>query len=259
MLKTLLILPLLGASLLADLTITSNADGDIEKTYYKDGKMLVVSTEGKSIFDTKKQMITVILDQHKIYLQDSMESYAKNLGQTTKNMQNAMQQQMREAMLARGMDEAQVTMMLERMKQSMDAQPQLQDRPKPIVKKTGTAKVAGYSCDTYSIVDMVEQFQEEECLSPEVDKLVSREIDINVMIKMGKQIQKSSGDAQDPLENKGFPMRTRDMSYGQTQIVSEVTLISKKSIDSNLFAIPKGYKKTTTKEFYSKMMKEQMR
>ncbi len=259
MFKTLLILPLLGASLLADLTITTNSDGDIEKTYYKDGKMLVISNEGKSIFDTKKKTVTIVLDQHKIYLQEPMESYAKNLGETTKNMQNAMQQQMREAMLARGMNEVQVTMMLERMKQSMDVQPQMQERPKPVVKKTGTAKVAGYSCDTYAVIDMVEQIQEEECVSPEVEKLISKEIDIDIMIKMGKQIQKNSGEIKDPLEDKGFPMRTRDMSYGQSQTVSEVTSISKKSVNSTLFDIPKGYKKTTTKEFYSKIMREQMR
>ncbi len=260
MLKKLLLLPLITTAIFADLTITTNSDGEVEKTYYKDGKMLIVSSDGKTIFDTKDGMITIVLDSKKIYLQEPMHSYAKNMKAASQSMQSTIAAQMKKSLLARGMSEEQVEMMLKRMQESMKNPPKMPPRPKPVIKKTGSSKVAGYACDTYSVVDMINQSHEEVCVSPEVEKLIGKEIDIAAMKAMARKMKESDENSfDDPLEDAGFPMRRRDLGYGQAQTIEEVSAISKKSIDRALFDTPKGYKKMSVKEFYNSMIQEQMR
>jgi hypothetical protein len=259
MLKKLLILPLIGTALLADVTITTTSDGEIEKTYYKDGKMLIISGEGKTIFDTKKGTITVVLDQKKIYLQEPMQHYAQHMKEASQSMQSTIQAQMKEALLARGMSKEQVDMMLKKMQDSMKNPPKMPARPKPVIKKTGSSKVAGYACDTYSVVDMVHQSHEEACVSSEVERLIGKEIDIAAMKAMAQKMKEGDADAfDDPLEDAGFPMRRRDLGYGTPQMIEEVTSVSKKPIDRALFDTPRGYKKMSVKEFYNSMIQAQM-
>lgn len=223
----LLLFPLLSAVLFADLTIISQSDEQSEVTYYKAGKMLTIAEGSKTILNTKDKTITIILEAQKIYLQESLKDYIKSLGGSEEERKEQM-----------------------KLAQETEKEPAL-----PLIKKTGTANVAGYNCDTYEITDVTSRTIEEECFSKEVEALIGKEIDLDVMKELSNEMDSFAEESRSQgLDDKGYSLRTVDLTYGNSGITTAVTSISTEPIKASLFVIPKTFKKVGIETLYSSMI-----
>jgi hypothetical protein len=227
------IMSLFSVCAFADITITErSSDGEIV-SYYSGNKMAYfVDGQVTNITDVNAGMIYVINSAKKTYFQKSfaeMEEIAKQAAEQFKSIRENPQY-----------------------KDFMKAVP----AGKVNVEKVGSRKIAGYSCDEYTVKLSMSPMSVRLCLSKDVEALVSKEINSKKIEKLmagfGTEGDDSPmGKALEGLKDKnGFPMLEKSESSipGMDSEATEVISVSNAKISPVVYKLPQGYKKVTMEE-----------
>jgi uncharacterized protein DUF4412 len=232
-----------------DLTIVSRMTRDggeptTATSYLSSDHARMVQPDGQeAILDLKTGQITVIDGRKKEYFV------------VTRQDMEQMKTRMQQAMNSPEMQKAQ--------EQMKNLPPEVQKRMQGMmgavassfeVKKTGTSrKVAGYSCDNWTIT--LGQFSKtEQCVTSELPVPVQTwdayrdfaESMRSMMASMGPMAKGMSDMAAKMKEMRGFPLATSTTSsfMGRSMsTASEVTEIKKGPIPASAWEVPAGYRK----------------
>lgn len=240
--KLLVLVMLLTAftSAYADLTVISKGTDGTEEIQYFANNKAATYTDGQidALVDVKTSTITMFMHEQSAYMT-----------MTAKELEDRMK--MAQKMMDQSMDNPQAKAYMDAMKQKMK-------NMKVTMKKTGTKKIAGYSCVEYVLEVKNQDSNATVCVSKEVMDLVEKDFNAKKLSSMLKSNLAGDNGIENPidkevekLEQEGFPLfeKTVINSMGMTETDSmTVVEINKNKISSNIFAVPAGYKKKTMAE-----------
>jgi len=240
-LLAILLLFLVATSAQAGWVIHEKEGGNQTVFYIQDNHMRTEAGGQIILMDLDKQEMFFLSPTRKLYWGGKVAEFKKFMEKTMGQM-NQMLSQMKEAM--KNMPPEQRKAMMEMMKQNMPAK---QPPPKVTVRDTGqTGKVAGYKVRKYEVV-VNGKLREEQWVAPDVD--VADDMDPDKLTEFVSALSMISPDdaySASPkvmgLLKKGYPLKRKTFTGTGTH-VAVVTKAVEKSLDSDMFKVPKGYRK----------------
>ncbi|MEM7548341.1 MAG: hypothetical protein AAF363_01605 [Bacteroidota bacterium] len=138
------------------------------------------------------------------------------------------------------------------------------EMPEVTYKKTGNSKVKSWSTDKYDVFEDGNKTAEVELSSFETlgisksdfqameklaDFITENLSEFTSMVKTGGGSSfLGFGDENSPIFQSGIPVKVVNFSSGSPDTETIVTTVDKKNVDSSVFEVPKGYKKTSLQE-----------
>ncbi|HVH26484.1 MAG TPA: hypothetical protein VM818_06990 [Vicinamibacterales bacterium] len=240
--------PLLAADgvLIVEQTTTGGATRtnqiQIEKT-----RMRAESTDPSGaqriiVFDGTAQVIRMIDPAKKTYT-ELTKAEVDRLGSQMNDMMAKMQEQMKG--MPPGMREKMEAMMRGR------GMPGAAAAAKTEYRKTGTGKVAKWTCDQYDGLVNNQKTSEVCTVDPKALGFTAADFEVTKQLaEFFRQLMPQNAEqmfsigANDPQGFSGVPVR-RVYSIGPNQTVSELSEVSRQTFADSLFAVPTGYQKQT--------------
>lgn len=252
--KLLILLSILTAfaNLFAALTITtdvtSTEEGKSTEKIFLDNNNLRVDMKDVSIlFDTKKQIMTTIMHDKKIYVQMTKAE----MEQQTKMMKTMMAQQIKamEAQKANMSPEQQKAMdkQLKLMKDSMNDK----NDPTEDIRATKKSETVGkWKCKIFN--SYTDGKKDSEMCTVPFKKLNISAKDFKIIDEIAKIVgdNESALKVMKAMKKTGYPVKESSFNpfSGKIESVRTLKSISRDKIDSKVFKAPAKYKKTTMKE-----------
>jgi len=211
-------------SAFADVTIKESSDGSELTSYYSKGKTAhYIDNQLTNITNIKKGLITVFNPMAKTYFQATMAEM-KSLSVRFNNQAKDMEQ------------DSKFQSFRDQQEKSVKITP------------TGTKKIAGYSCQGFTINVAVTETTADICLSKDVAMLLSKEADTRGMDQLMDSLDEGGSfdvltDKISELEDKYGYLLSENISMMGSSISTEVISVSTKAINPSAFSIPSGYSK----------------
>lgn len=242
----ILLLFLVAASAQAGWVIHEKQGPNQSVLYIQDNHMRTDAAGKIILMDLDKQELFFVDPARKAYWGGKVAEFKKFMEKTMGQMKQ-MLSQMKEAM--KQMPPEQRKAMMEMMKQNM---PSKQPPPRVSVRKTGqTGKVAGYKVRKYEVV-VNGKLREEQWVASGVD--VADELDPDKLAEFVEAMSVASPEDayhSSPevmaLFKKGYPLKRKTLTPNGAH-VTVATKVAEKSLSSNLFQLPKGYRKVNLKD-----------
>lgn len=232
-------------------------DQSHQTLYFQNNRVKIIESESSvTIFDMKKQEISILLPGTKNYWTGTTEEFWNET-------QNAMKQQMEKALkeLPPEQREAYKSMMEDIGNISGKDVPE--DHKKVSVEETSEkTTIVNHSCQKYE-VEVDGELIENIWISEDVN--IQEEIDLDAFGHFVKTMSGHTGDWSFEtsveyinLLKQGYPMRSIEMSEWGESTVTEVTAVKKQKIPLSEFQIPKDYREIPLMELMKyQMMREE--
>lgn len=219
------------------------------------GHKMVVYLQKNRIYNDTKAMSTLIdLDKGWIYLinKSNRVYWGGPFDIFEEEMLAAMDKQVDEQMKDLPADQRKA--MKERMKQSMMGLAGSKEKIE-VVKTGKSAKIAGHSCDQYT-VKAGGEIREEHWIATSIR--ISREIDPDKLRQQMSKLKMGAGPggfaSAEPvlaLWEKGYPLKKVYYMMGQ-KMVSQASKTEQRSIPAKIFQVPASFKKVPVMEVMTK-------
>ena len=213
----------------------------------QDNKMIFndLSNNVSSVFDLNKNQMVIIDHNNETYTVATPEDFIKAAEELTKGMKEEMEKHMQ------NLPPDQRKKFEELIEKNPDSFPS--KNPKPVtLKVTNTgeiADIAGYSSSKYQVF-RDSKLDEELWVSKSIG--YEQEIDMSKMAKLMREFKKISHQFGGTVinedeyiaifENGGFPLKTKNHSFGNKIYIEEVNKITSREIEKSELEIPKKYK-----------------
>lgn len=218
---TFIFILMISVSAFADVTITEESSGSTLKTYFAKNIMAhYIDDQLTNITDVGSEKVYVLNPMAKTYFEATF-SQLKSFADKMKSMVDS-----------------------DQMKQYIGKTPKVGVK----TAKKASKKIAGYSCDEYSLTIETLFTEANVCFSNEVYKLVEKELDVSKAEKLLNEMDMD--ESSNPIGSKISEME-RKLGYVLEQSTSGgvpgfdtlVTEISKEKIKKSVFKVPANYKK----------------
>lgn len=218
-------------------SLNSEKSAITKDTIYLSGSKMRYDEHGENtttIVDLNKNTMIHINHNKKSYVEVSLQQLQEGMRKMQKLMEEAMKKMTPEQ--RKQMEEMGMKM------------PVAEKQKKYHLKNTGEkARINGYNCEKYLFTKGDEEDSEEWWITRDLGLTTNIG---KMMAKMFEGIGATQGGEYEALTKlQGLPIKTIEKQNNKFK-VSEVTKVTKKSLDSSVFAIPSGYTKESMPKMY---------